>query len=141
MSPLGFTKKRHIRIATEGALLGSIQEHGSINPDLVILSDDAGQFDVLRHALCWIHAERSINKLVGYNDAQREALAQIRTQIWEFYAELKAYKQTPGPEKKAELQERFDQIFTTHTCYESFESGLEEDPQEQAGASDGAGTT
>jgi len=48
---LSFTKKRHIRIATEGALLGSIQEHGSINPDLVILSDDASQFDVLSHAV------------------------------------------------------------------------------------------
>ena len=48
LESMSFTKKRHIRIATEGALLGSIQEHGSINPDLVILSDDAGQFDVLR---------------------------------------------------------------------------------------------
>jgi len=74
--------------------------------------------------LCWIHAERSINKLVGSNDAQREALAKIRTQIWEFYAELKSYKQSPGPEKKAELQERFDQIFTTHTCYETLNQAL-----------------
>jgi hypothetical protein len=24
---------------------------------MVILSDDAGQFDVGRHALCWVHAE------------------------------------------------------------------------------------
>ena len=124
LESMSFTKKRHIRIATEGALLGSIQEHGSINPDLVILSDDAGQFDVLRRALCWIHAERSINKLVGSNDAQREALAKIRTQIWEFYAELKAYKQSPGHEKTAELQERFDQIFTTHTCYEALNQAL-----------------
>ena len=90
LESLGLTKDRHIRIATEGALLGSIQKNEFINPDLVILSDDAGQFEVLRHALCWIHADRSINKLVGYNDAQRESLAQIRTQIWEFYAELKA---------------------------------------------------
>ena len=124
LESLGFTKDRHIRIATEGALLGSIQKNEFINPDLVILSDDAGQFEVLRHALCWIHAERSINRLVGYNDAQRESLAQIRTQIWEFYAELKAYKQTPAPEKKTELQERFDQIFTTRTCYERLNQAL-----------------
>ena len=124
LESLGFSKDRHIRIATEGALLGSILEHGSINPDLVILSDDAGQFDVLRHALCWIHAERSINRLVGYNDAQRDSLAKIRTQIWEFYAELKAYKQAPDPEKKTELQERFDLIFTTRTCYETLNQAL-----------------
>jgi len=35
-----------------------------------------------------------------------------------------AYKQSPGPEKKAELQERFDEIFTTHTCYEALNQAL-----------------
>lgn len=28
-------------------------EHG-LNPDLVIVSDDAGQFNLLKHGLCWI---------------------------------------------------------------------------------------
>ena len=78
----------------------------------------------MRHALCWIHAERSIKRLVGYDDSQRESLAQIRTQIWEFYAALKAYKQTPAPERKTELQERFDRIFTTQTCYERLNQAL-----------------
>jgi hypothetical protein len=45
------------RIATEGALWGSIAGHGLLR-DAVILSDDAGQFDVGRHALCSVHAER-----------------------------------------------------------------------------------
>ncbi|MFA6222620.1 MAG: hypothetical protein WC647_09940 [Desulfomonilaceae bacterium] len=49
LESLGF-KDRHIRIATEAALLGSIQRNKSINPDLVILSDDTGQFEVLRRA-------------------------------------------------------------------------------------------
>lgn len=124
LEAMGITTERHIRIATEGALLGSILEHGSINPDLVILSDDAGQFDVLLHALCWIHAERSINKLVGFSDAQREALAWVRTQIWEIYGELKAYRETPDPERKSELLERFDKIFTTRTCYETLNQTL-----------------
>jgi len=60
---LRITEPRHVRIATEGALLGSVLEHGA-NRELVIVSDDAGQFDVLRHALCWIHAERIFVKLV-----------------------------------------------------------------------------
>jgi hypothetical protein len=57
--------QRHIRIAREGALLGSVLAHG-FNPELVIISDDAGQFNLLLllHALCWIHAERTIRKLV-----------------------------------------------------------------------------
>ena len=43
------------RIATEGALWGSIQAHGFLR-DAVIVSDDAGQFAVGEHALCWVHA-------------------------------------------------------------------------------------
>ena len=70
---LGITSPRHIQIATEAALLASAVEHG-LSRDLVILSDDAGQFNVLIHALCWVHAERTINKLIGFTDEQRAAV-------------------------------------------------------------------
>jgi len=124
LDSLHCTNKRHTRIATEGALLGSILERGDIHPDLVIVSDDAGQFDVLLHALCWIHAERSIHKLVGFNDAQRDALEQIRSRIWEFYGELKTYKQAPTICKRPDLEKRFDEIFTTRTCYATLNEAL-----------------
>jgi hypothetical protein len=113
---LGIATPRHVRIATEGALLGSVIEHG-VNRDLVIVSDDAGQFDVLLHALCWIHAERVFVKLVGFNDAQREALAWVRTEIWEIYAALKAYKVDPDEEKKTKIEARFDELCATKTCF------------------------
>lgn len=122
---MGFTSKGHIRIATEGALLGSILEHRTTNPDLVVVSDNAGQFDFLLHGLCWIHAERSINKLVGYSDAQRKALDEIRTQIWEFYRKLKAYKQSPEKITKAKLEKRFDEIFSARTCYAGLNHALD----------------
>ena len=51
-----------MQIATEGALWGSIQVHGFLHEG-VIVSDDAGQFAVGNHALCWIHAERLVHKL------------------------------------------------------------------------------
>jgi hypothetical protein len=41
-----------VQIATEGAQWGSIYAHGFLR-DGVVLSDDAGQFAVGRHALCW----------------------------------------------------------------------------------------
>jgi len=119
----GITAKRHVRIATEGALLGSAVEHG-VNPQLVVVSDDAGQFDVLTHALCWIHAERTINNLVGFNDEQRAALEAKRTQIWDFYADLKLYKQHPAAEAKAELKTRFDAILTEKTCFATLNQAL-----------------
>lgn len=119
----GITDQRHVRIATEGALLGSVLEHG-VNPELVIVSDDAGQFDVLRHALCWIHAERLLAKLMGFNDAQREALEQVRGAVWKLYADLKAYQAAPTPEDKRALAERFDSICSTPTCFTSLNLAL-----------------
>jgi len=68
------TDPRHVRLVTEGALLGTVVERG-VAPDLAILSDDAGQFDVLTHALCWIHAERVLARLLGFNEPQREGAA------------------------------------------------------------------
>jgi hypothetical protein len=47
-----------LQIATEGAQWGSIHAHGFLR-DAVLLSDDAGQFAVGRHALCWVHAYQS----------------------------------------------------------------------------------
>jgi len=111
-------KTRHQRIATEGALLGSILQHGLCH-DLAIVSDDAGQFNVLTHGLCWVHTERLIHKLLPLNDAHREDIAQIRDQIWAYYADLKDYKESPDEDKKISLNTRFDTIFTQKTRYET----------------------
>jgi len=63
---LGIDTLRHshdaVRLASEGGLWGSIKAHGFL-PDTVILSDDAGQFAVGQHALCWVHAERLVHSL------------------------------------------------------------------------------
>ncbi|MCY4463203.1 MAG: hypothetical protein OXC26_22805, partial [Albidovulum sp.] len=57
--------KNRAKVATEAALWGTICDGGRI-AGTVILSDDAGQFNVGDlHALCWIHAERNVRKLDG----------------------------------------------------------------------------
>ncbi len=115
---LGITNSRHIRIATEGALIGGLIKNG-LNPDLAVLSDDAGQFNILilLHALCWVHAERTIHKIVPYTDEQRSTLKSTRDKIWKLYADLKIYKENPTAENKAELENRFDEIFQEKTCF------------------------
>ena len=112
------TKTRHQRIATEGALLGSILQHGLCH-DLAIVSDDAGQFNILIHGLCWVHTERLIHKLLPLNDAHREDIAQVRDQVWTFYADLKDYKEQSTKEKKVSLISRFDTLFTQQTRYQT----------------------
>jgi len=122
---LDIVRPHHARYATEGALLGSILSHG-LNPELVIISDDAGQFDVLLHGLCWIHAERLMVKLVGFNDNQRQAIKDVRSQIWQLYDELKAYREAPTEERKAELEKQFDEVFTQRTCFASLNRTLKQ---------------
>jgi len=111
-------------IATEGALWGSIKAHGFL-PDTVIVSDDAGQFDVGRHALCWVHAERLVHKLDTFTDGQRAAQQLVRSLIWWFYRDLKAYCRDPTPPRKAALRARFDRIFRRRTGFATLDRLLE----------------
>jgi len=105
-----------VLIATEGALWGSVKAHGFVH-DTVILSDDAGQFNVGRHALCWIHSERLVYKLDTFTEAHRAAQAQARELIWELYADLKDYRQAPSADLKAALSQRFDVIFKSRSTF------------------------
>ena len=62
---------------------------------MTVLSDGAGQFDVFVHALCWLHVERPLERLVPHNEKHRQAIEQIRQRIWGLYTGLKAYRQAP----------------------------------------------
>jgi hypothetical protein len=105
-----------ICIATEGALWGSIQAHGLLR-DIVIVSDDAGQFDVGQHALCWVHAERLVHKLDTFTDLHRTAQQRMRALIWRLYHDLKAYCADPTARRRGELRARFDRIFHRRTGF------------------------
>jgi transposase IS66 family protein len=120
LDQLGFTALTvtpdPIRIATEGALWGSVQAHEFLC-DAVILSDDAGQFNIGQHALCWVHAERLVHKLDTFNDLHRTAQTRVRSLIWDFYADLKAYQLKPGKRRASALRTRFDRIFLRRTGF------------------------
>jgi Transposase IS66 family len=105
-----------VMVATEGALWGSVKAHGLL-PNTVIVSDDAGQFKVGPHSLCWVHAERLVHKLDAFTDENRAAQTTVRELIWKFYADLKAYRCAPTKQRKAALRARFDRIFTRTTGF------------------------
>jgi hypothetical protein len=121
---VGIRQTNEVKIVTEAALLGSILHHG-INPNLVILSDEAGQFDILLHALCWIHAERKLSILLPFNDYERKILEEIRDEIWSYYRDLKMYKDSPNEDKKRQLETRFEEIFTQKTKFETINKALQ----------------
>jgi hypothetical protein len=103
-------------IATEAALWGSVKAHGFL-PNTVIVSDDAGQFNVGQHGLCWVHSERLVHKLDTFTDENRAAQSTVRELIWQFYRDLKAYRGAPTKRRKAALRARFDRIFTRKTGF------------------------
>jgi len=123
LGALGVDAERHCRIATEGALLGGLIEKG-FSLDLAIVSDGAGQFAILLHALCWVHAERLVHKLIPLNDAHRLDQDQVRDKIWGLYADLKAYQRNPEPAQVPILEARFDAIFTQRTSFETLNQTL-----------------
>ncbi len=105
-----------VLIATEGALWGSVKAHGFLS-DTVIVSDDAGQFDVGQHGLCWVHTERLVHELDTFTDEHRAAQSDVRDLIWKYYRALKAYRRRPTKRSKAVLEARFDRIFTLKTGF------------------------
>jgi len=117
------TDERHVRIATEGALLGSLIAHG-VSPELAVLSDGAGQFDVFVHALCWLHQERPLERLVPHNEKHRQAIERIRQRIWDLYTGLKAYRQVPQAAAREALEKQFDELVAERTGYPSIDGVL-----------------
>jgi hypothetical protein len=110
------TSERHRRIVSEGALIGGLLAQG-IPADFGIVSDDAGQFNVFDHALCWIHAERAINRLLPLNDLQIQAVEQAREQVWSMYRNLKDYKLQPQVELAQTIRQQFANLVETKTEY------------------------
>jgi hypothetical protein len=131
LAELHITVARHVRIATEGALLGSLIAHG-VSPQLVVLSDGASQFHVLVHAACWIHAERGLVRLVPYSEPHRAAIEKTRQRIWELYQDLKAYQQQPDPARVPELTARFAALVADQTGFPSIDGVLKDMREHQA---------
>ena len=133
LESINLSNTRHVRIATEGALIGSLIHHGFAR-ELVIVSDDAGQFNVFRHALCWCHAERVFQRILppNYKTAQAvacfelnaEAREWVISQLWSLYQDLKAYKLNPTPKTKRAISVGFDSICQKKTQFQTLNQAL-----------------
>lgn len=110
----GIVSAKVVQVVTEAALLGGVMSQGMKAP-VRILSDGAGQFNVLVHGLCWVHAERSLRRLQGDTPQQRQNIAEMQELLWQYYRQLQQYQQTPTSAGKTELSQVFDWIF--ERCY------------------------
>ncbi|EIM26906.1 hypothetical protein MicloDRAFT_00034570 [Microvirga lotononidis] len=90
----------------------------------VVVSDDAGRFRVATHALCWVHAERHLEKLMPASPKQAKAVELVREAICCFYRSLKLWKQSPSPGGERAFRWQFDKIFGLRTGYQELDELL-----------------
>ena len=105
-----------LRMLGEAGIWGSIRHHGLLG-SAVIVSDDAGQFRVGNHALCWVHTERLLQKLMPATPEQARWVETIRDLIWRYYKALKIFRQNPSSGRIAAFHKNFDRIFAMRTGY------------------------
>ncbi|NEI67871.1 transposase, partial [Rhizobium leguminosarum] len=116
--------RQDIGTLAEAGLWGPIRHHGLVG-DMVIVSDDTGQFRVGNHALCWVHGERLLQKLMPATAKEARWVAVVRDLVWHFYKALKAYQQNPSPQSAPAFRKRFDGIFSLRTGYGALDKLLE----------------
>lgn len=118
------TSEGEVRFLTEAALYASVIATG-IPRNLGVHSDDAGQFDVFVHSLCWIHEERHYRKLIMTTDEARADLERVIDQIWAIYQNLKTYKASPDEGSGPGIEKKFDEIFQQTTSSATLNHQLE----------------
>jgi hypothetical protein len=112
-----------LQTLNEAATWGAIRHHGLMD-NTVVVSDDAGQFRIGQHALCWVHAERHLQKLMPASPKQAKAVELVRKTIWCFSRSLKLWKQSPSPSAEASFRRQFNRIFGQHTGYKDLDELL-----------------
>lgn len=124
-----FFTRRHKNAATIEQLLND--EMDDPNATLrkyvwILIGDDAGQFhdQTDSRGLCWIHEERHYRKLKPYFKKHQQMVEDVRGEIWDYYDELKAYKERPTKKEKKRLSKRFDELFGKRTGYAELDHRL-----------------
>jgi hypothetical protein len=119
------TSQAHRTLVCEAALYGTLLTERWYD-NLGLVSDDAPQFKLLgfMHGLCWVHAERKVSRLIPLTPKQKQAVENVRDQIWKYYERLKAYRAAPDETQRARLAAQFDRLFQQRTGYPALNDAL-----------------
>ncbi|WP_067518354.1 IS66 family transposase [Endozoicomonas ascidiicola] len=122
MKDHGLTGKKRLQQASEALIYASLIAHGLGH--LTTFSDGAQQFNVFKHAQCWVHAERLLAKVHPVNDQQALAQKWCRTWLWEIYDDLKAFKTEPSEENALKVRFGFSALIQTRTVCSDLQEAL-----------------
>ena len=107
LNALGIRTKKLRKLCFEAGLIGFISE-SLLKPHQVLLSDRAGQFTILDHAICWVHMERPLRKLPTTTPEIEKEIEQVRGAIWTLYDKLKEASVTQA--NQAEVHRLYNQL-------------------------------
>jgi hypothetical protein len=119
------SSEAHRTLVCEAALYGTLLTERWYD-NLGLVSDDAPQFKLLGfvHGLCWVHAERKVSRLIPLTPKQKQAVENVRDQIWKYYERLKTYRAAPSETQRARLAAQFDRLFQQRTGYPALNDAL-----------------
>jgi hypothetical protein len=92
----------------------------------LLICDDAPQFKLITDelSLCWIHDGRHYKKLVPHLAYHRQLLDDFRKRFWDFYDQLRVYREHPTAEDRVRLVDEFDELFSTVTEYDALDKRI-----------------
>jgi len=109
----------------DALLIGTLIEQG-FDPNTIIHSDGAGQFNVFVHSLCWKHAERPLLNVKSYNGEHDKKLNDKKIAYWSLYRLLCEYKKSPCQIMAHQLDQAFNVLCTPVKNYESLNIVLQD---------------
>jgi len=111
--------ERQLEWVLQASAIAEYHDQDAIPVIRSVLTDDARQFRWLveEHALCWIHEGRHFKKLTPVLRVFQEAREEFLGKFWDFYRQLRAYRETPTAYKAKRLERKFDKLFNTVTPY------------------------
>jgi hypothetical protein len=115
----------HRTLVCEAALYGTLLTERWYD-NLGLVSDDAPQFKLgcFVHGLCWVHAERKVSRLIPLTPKHKQAVENVRDQIWKLYERLKVYRAAPSETERGRLADEFDRLFQQSTGYPALNEAL-----------------
>lgn len=121
-----FFIRRHKNADTIQNLIGDELERPDFTLDdyvFILLGDDAKQFhnQTQYRALCWIHEGRLFKKLRPLFTAHQKHLDDFLGDFWDYYDELKEYKEHPTKKARKRLEKKFDELFGRTTGYDELD--------------------
>jgi hypothetical protein len=123
------------KIIKDGARVAAYQAQAERPVVKLLACDEAGQSKQITEevALCWVHDGRHYKKLTPVCEPNQKLLAEFLTQYWDYYRELRQYKENPTPAEAARLRRRFDELFGSKTGYEELDERIAKTGEKKAG--------